>query len=80
MKMRTLLPSFPNEDGLQKRHGNSRWSVCSNLWRVLSDRQAAESVRSRIDWKYALSLDLADPGFDYSILSRISGTVVGWFS
>src|SRR6266516_1424644 len=30
----------------------------------LSDRQAAEAVRSRIDWKYALNLDLADPGFD----------------
>lgn len=26
-----------------------------------SDRQAAEAVRSRIDWKYALSLDLAAP-------------------
>jgi transposase len=38
----------------------------------LSDRQAAEAVRSRIDWKYALGLDLADPGFDYSVLSRIS--------
>lgn len=28
----------------------------------LSDRQAAEAVRSRIDWKYALALDLTDPG------------------
>jgi transposase len=36
----------------------------------LSDRQAAEAVRSRIDWKYALGLDLADPGFDYSVLSK----------
>jgi transposase len=36
----------------------------------LSDRQAAEAVRSRIDWKYALSLDLTDPGFDYSLLSK----------
>jgi transposase len=36
----------------------------------LSDRQAAEAVRSRIDWKYALSLDLADPGFDFSALSK----------
>src|SRR2546423_7021199 len=41
----------------------------------LSDRQAAEAVRSRIDWKYALSLDLADSGFDFSVLSRISGPV-----
>jgi transposase len=36
----------------------------------LSDRQAAEAVRSRIDWKYALGLELTDPGFDYSVLSE----------
>jgi len=30
----------------------------------LSDRQAAEAVRSRIDWKYLLALGLADAGFD----------------
>jgi transposase len=34
----------------------------------LSDRLAADAVRSRIDWKYALSLDLEDPGFDSSVL------------
>ena len=32
----------------------------------LTDRQTAEQVRTRIDWKYALGLDLADPGFDHS--------------
>jgi transposase len=36
----------------------------------LTDRQAAEAVRTRIDWKYALGLGLADPGFDDSILSE----------
>src|SRR5438552_39705 len=36
----------------------------------LTDRQAADAVRSRIDWKYALGLDLTDPGCDYSILSE----------
>jgi transposase len=35
----------------------------------LSDRQAAEGVSSRIDWKYALGLELTDSGFDYSVLS-----------
>src|SRR3954467_6798441 len=35
---------------------------------TLSDRQAAEAVRARIDWKYLLSLDLTDPGFDHSVL------------
>jgi transposase len=36
----------------------------------LSDRQVEEAVRGRIDWKYALSLPLNDPGFDFSILSE----------
>jgi transposase len=36
----------------------------------LTDRQAADAVRSRIDWKYALSLDLTDEGFDFSVLSE----------
>lgn len=36
----------------------------------LTDRQAADAVRGRIDWKYALSLDLDDPGFDFSVLSE----------
>ncbi|HEY0777670.1 MAG TPA: IS1182 family transposase [Gemmatirosa sp.] len=34
----------------------------------LSDRQAADAVRGRLDWKYALGLELDDPGFDASIL------------
>ena len=36
----------------------------------LSDRQAADAVRGRIDWKYALGLEITDPGFDYSVLSE----------
>ncbi len=35
----------------------------------LTDRQAAEYVRTRIDWLYALALPLDDPGFDYTILT-----------
>jgi transposase len=34
----------------------------------LSDRQAAEAVRVRLDWKYAITLELTDPGFDFSVL------------
>jgi len=34
----------------------------------LSDKQAADAVRARIDWKYLLSLELDDPGFDASVL------------
>ena len=36
----------------------------------LADRQAAEAVADRISWKYALSLELDDPGFHYSVLSE----------
>ncbi|MEU9214044.1 transposase [Streptomyces sp. NPDC048415] len=34
----------------------------------LSDRAAANAVRTRIDWKYALGMKLDDPGFDHSVL------------
>ncbi len=34
----------------------------------LSAVQAADAVRGRIDWKYLLSLELDDPGFDASVL------------
>ena len=36
----------------------------------LSDRQAADAVRGRIDWKYARCLELDDHGFDASVLSE----------
>jgi transposase len=36
----------------------------------LPDRQAAEAVRMRLDWKYALHLPLTYMGFDYSVLSE----------
>jgi transposase len=42
----------------------------------LSDRQAADAVRARIDWKYALGLELADPGFHYSVLSEFRARFV----
>ena len=34
----------------------------------LTDRQAADAVRRCMDWKYALSLDLHDPGFNFTLL------------
>jgi IS5 family transposase len=42
----------------------------------LTDRQAAEAVRVRIDWKYCLGLDLVDEGFDHSILSEFRARLV----
>ena len=42
----------------------------------LSDRQAAQAVRARIDWKYALGLELTDEGFHYSVLSEFRSRLV----
>jgi transposase len=42
----------------------------------LTDRQAANAVRERIDWKYALGLELTDPGFDFSVLSEFRARLV----
>jgi transposase len=33
----------------------------------LTDRQAADAVHRCMDWKYALSLQLAEPGFDFTL-------------
>jgi transposase len=42
----------------------------------LTDRQAADAVRGRLDWKYALGLSLDDEGFDFSVLSEFRGRLV----
>jgi transposase len=42
----------------------------------LTDRQAADVVRDKISWKYALGLDLDDEGFDASVLSEFRTRVV----
>jgi transposase len=42
----------------------------------LSDRRAADAVRGRIDWKYALGLELTDPGFDHTVLSEFRSRLV----
>lgn len=41
-----------------------------------TDRQAAEAVHMRIDWKYALSLELTDKGFDATVLSEFRSRLV----
>ena len=74
-----LGPLFTDEtfEALFPTHGQP---ACSP-WRLalvtilqyaegLSDRRAADAVRSRIDWKYLLRLELTDAGFDASVLSE----------
>jgi transposase len=42
----------------------------------LTDRQAADAVRDRLAWKYALSLELCDPGFDHTVLSEFRSRLI----
>jgi len=80
MQMRDVLGAFFTDDQFsdlypadgQPAYAPWRLALVSILQFVenLSDRQAADAVRSRIDWKYALSLELTDEGFDFSVLSE----------
>jgi transposase len=42
----------------------------------LSDRSAADAVRGRIDWKYALGFALTDPGFQHTVRSEFRSRFV----
>ncbi|MFD0338899.1 IS1182 family transposase [Streptomyces sp. NPDC127117] len=80
-----LGPLFSDEEfaDLFPARGKPAWSpgrlaLVSVLQFVegLTDRQAAEAVRARIDFKYALGLELGDPGFDFSVLSEFRDRLV----
>ncbi|MGH4011759.1 MAG: transposase [Pseudonocardiaceae bacterium] len=49
--------------------GSWRWSRSYSSLGNLTDRQAADAVRGRIDWKYCLGLELTDPEFDHTVLT-----------
>lgn len=57
----------------------SRLALVTVLQRAenLTDRMAAEAVRTRLDWKYLLGLALDDPGFDHSVLAEFRAKVAG---
>jgi transposase len=42
-----------------------------------TDREAAEAVRTDLDWLYALGLPLDDEGFDFSVLSEFRERLAG---
>jgi transposase len=42
----------------------------------LTGRQTDDAVRSRLDWKYALSLELTNPGFDHTVLSEFRSRLI----
>ena len=57
----------------------SRLALVTVLQRAekLTDRQAADAVRMRLDWKYLLGLPAGDPGFDHTVLAEFRGKVAG---
>jgi transposase len=80
MRVRDVLgPLFTDEQfaELFAARGRPAWSparlalvLVLQFVEGLTDRQAADAVRARLDWKYALGLDLCDPGFDASVLTE----------
>lgn len=74
----TLGPVFTDDQfaGLFPAQGRPGLSPARLAWVLvlqfaedLTDRQAAEAVRSRIDWKYLLGLELTDAGFNHTVLT-----------
>ncbi len=61
---------FPNVGQLAESPWRLALVTVMQFAENLTDRQAADAVRGRIDWKYALSLELTDAGFDFSVLSE----------
>lgn len=78
MRMRDELgpifedPAFASLFSARGRPAEAPWRLAlatvMQYVEALSDRDAADSVRGRIDWKYALGLELEDPGFDSTVL------------
>ncbi len=68
--MMKILPNFIHSEGQPALRPGSLALICVMQYIAnLSDRGAVEAVASRIDWKYALGLELTDSGFDASVLS-----------
>jgi transposase len=61
---------FPNVGQLAESPWRLALVTVMQFAENLTDRQAADAVRARIDWKYALSLELTDDGFNFSVLSE----------
>lgn len=61
---------FPTTGHMAEAPGQLALITVMQFAEGLSDRQAAEAVRARIDWKYALNLELTDAGFDHSLLNE----------
>ena len=67
---------FPRRGRPAEAPGRLALAVVLQFVENLSDREAADAVRGRIDWKYALGLALTDPGFDHTVLSEFRTRLV----
>jgi len=67
---------FPRRGQPAEAPGRLALAVVLQFMEDLSDREAADAVRGRIDWKYALGLALTDPGFDHTVLSEFRTRLV----
>jgi transposase len=65
-----FAPLFPRRGRPAEAPGRLALVTILQFAANLSDRQAAEAVRGRMDWQSALGLEVADPGFDYSGLCK----------
>src|SRR5258708_17988664 len=84
--MRDVLGSIYTEDDFQDllpkegQPAEAPWRLAlvtvMQFVENLSDQQAADAVRGRLDWKYLLGLELTDPGFDASVLSEFRARLI----
>ena len=86
MQVRDTLGAIYTDEGFADLFPTHGQPACAP-WRLalvtvfqfmehLTDRQAADAVRDRLAWKYALSLELTDGGFDHSVLSEFRARLV----
>ena len=86
MKMRDVLGSIYTDEDFQDlfpkdgQPAEAPWRLAlitvMQFVENLPDRQAADAVRGRIDWRYLLGLDLTDAGFDASVLSEFRARLI----
>ncbi len=67
---RDFTARFPNVGHLAMRPSRLMLVTVFPFLEGLGDRQAVDAVRRCIDWKYALALELTDPGFPFSVLQE----------
>ena len=74
--MTSSLISFPLTANQREHPWRLALVTVLQFMERLTDRQAADAVRRCVDWKYCLSLDLTDPGFDHTVLSEFRTRLV----